>query len=150
MPKIFLDCTPQRAMLRASQQVVEQLVDVPKPVLKQDELLDAYHDAEGCLWFSLLVDVGDRPHPADPTVGCIPWMPPTGRINILVIMQLEFEQSKLYENMEMPQFQFFDRVVDIPVVCSGNASGGVYCTRACGVSCASVPSLSGCLGHVFA
>ena len=68
-------------------------MDVPKPVLNQDELLDAYHDAEGCLWFSLsrrdsgglLVGVGDRPHPVDPSsfppspVGCTPWMPPPGK-----------------------------------------------------------------------
>ena len=33
---------------------------------------------------------------------------------------------------------------------SANASGGVYCPRACGVSSARVPSLSGCIGHVFA
>ena len=45
VPKIFLDSTPQRAVLRASQHVVEQLVDVPKPVLT---------DAEGRLWFSLV------------------------------------------------------------------------------------------------
>ena len=32
-------------------------------------------------------------------------------VNVPVIMQLEFRQSKLYENMEMPQFQFFDSVV---------------------------------------
>ena len=35
-------------------------------------------------------------------------------------------------------------------VSSANASGGVCCTRARGVSRASVPSLSGCIGRVFA
>ena len=71
MPKILLNSTPQRAVLRAPQQVVEQLVDVPKPVINKDELLDAYHDAEGRPRFSL---VGTRTRA---------WVPLTGRMLIL-------------------------------------------------------------------
>ena len=135
VPKIFLDSTPQRGVLHAPQQV-----DMPKPLLNKDELWDAYHDAEGFLWFSL---VGTRkvywwawgtdhtqwtPRGLHPR-GCHrqaravykywPRMSSgmTTVVHVLVIMQLEFQQPKLYEYLEMPQFQFFDRVVRIPVVC---------------------------------
>ena len=33
--------------------------------------------------------------------------------DVPVLMQLRFQQSKLFENLEMPQIQFIDRELDI-------------------------------------
>ena len=40
-------------------------------------------------------------------------------VDVPVIMQLEFQQSASYENLEVPQFQLIVRVLDVPVVSQG-------------------------------
>ena len=37
--------------------------------------------------------------------------------SVLVIMQLEFQQSFLFMILEVPQIQFNSRVLDVPVAC---------------------------------
>ena len=39
-----------------------------------------------------------------------------GGLEVPVIMQRQFQQSKLFEFLEEPQIQFIDRVLDLPVV----------------------------------
>ena len=39
-----------------------------------------------------------------------------GGLEVLVIMQRQFQQSKLFDFLEEPQIQFIDRVLDLPVV----------------------------------
>ena len=74
----------------------------------------------------LLVEVGHTYHPVGPSRGShrqprvvfkywarMSGAPLDAGIDVLVIMQLEFQQS---ETVEMPQIQFLDRLLDIPVV----------------------------------
>ena len=122
MPKISQDSIPQRAVLQAPQ-LVEQLVEVPVPEMV---VLAHGRNAAGVRWCQiaarrrgLLVDGRHTPFQVGPPGGIHRqpraenkyWTARRRSRNRswTVIMQPEFQQS-------VPQFQFIDRVLDIPVM----------------------------------
>ena len=134
VPKISCPSCPLRVAV-VDTRMAEQLVDVPTPSFHEVNTrrrrvwLARYLDADGHRWFHCVGPQGvywctlttqwDPLREPPPVQGGIQILgrgaPLDASIDLPVIVQLEFQQS-FFETVEVPQIQFSDRVLDIPVV----------------------------------